>query len=90
MKHWHNVFPDVIYDIGYESLTRNPESEIRRLLEACGLEWEEGCLDFYRSPGIVRTASFYQVRQPMYTRSVGLWEKYSEFLQPLLEVLQEN
>jgi tetratricopeptide (TPR) repeat protein len=90
MKHWHNVFPDVIYDIGYESLTRNPESEIRRLLEACGLEWEEGCLDFYRSPGIVRTASFYQVRQPMYTRSVGLWENYREFLQPLLAVLQED
>jgi tetratricopeptide (TPR) repeat protein len=90
MKHWHNVFPDAIYDLGYESLTQNPENEIRRLLEACGLEWEKGCLDFYSSPGIVRTASFYQVRQPMYTRSVGLWEKYREFLQPLLEVLQEN
>jgi hypothetical protein len=38
----------------------------------------------------VRTASFYQVRQPMYTRSVGLWEKYRDFLQPLLEVLQQD
>jgi tetratricopeptide (TPR) repeat protein len=90
MKHWHNVFPGVIYDIAYESLTRDPERAIRQLLEACDLEWEAGCVDFYNSPGIVRTASFYQVRQPMYTRSVGLWEKYSEFLQPLLEVLQED
>jgi tetratricopeptide (TPR) repeat protein len=90
MKHWHNVFPGVIYDIEYESLTRNPEPAIRQLLEACGLEWEQGCMDFYRSPGIVRTASFYQVRQPMYTSSVGLWEKYSQFLQPLLDALQEE
>ena len=90
MKHWHNVFPDAIYDIEYESLTRNPEQAIRRLLEACDLDWEQGCLDFYRSPGLVRTASFYQVRQPMYTRSVGLWEKYRDFLQPLLEVLQQD
>jgi tetratricopeptide (TPR) repeat protein len=90
MKHWHNVFPGAIYDIEYEALTRNPEPAIRKLLEACGLEWEQGCMDFYRSPGIVRTASFYQVRQPMYTSSVGLWEKYSQFLQPLLDALQEN
>lgn len=90
MKHWHNVFPGAIYDIEYEALTRRPEQTIRRLLDACGLDWEQGCLDFYRSPGIVRTASFYQVRQPMYVSSVGLWENYREFLQPLLDVLQED
>jgi tetratricopeptide (TPR) repeat protein len=88
MRHWHDVFPGAIHDISYESLTTDPEPQIRRLLEACELEWQEGCLSFHRSPGLVKTASFYQVRQPMYTRSVGLWKKYEAFLQPLLDVLE--
>jgi len=88
MRHWHDVFPGTIHDISYESLTTDPEPEIRRLLEACDLEWEEDCLSFHRSPGLVKTASFYQVRQPMYTSSVGLWKKYEAFLKPLLDVLE--
>jgi tetratricopeptide (TPR) repeat protein len=88
MKHWHDVFPGKIHDISYEALTADPEPEIRRLLEACELEWQAGCLSFHRTPGLVKTASFYQVRQPMYTRSVGLWKKYEAFLQPLLDVLE--
>jgi hypothetical protein len=88
MRHWHDVFPGAIHDISYESLTSDPEPEIRRLLDACDLEWQEGCLSFHRTPGLVKTASFYQVRQPMYTSSVGLWKKYEAFLQPLLNVLE--
>jgi tetratricopeptide (TPR) repeat protein len=88
MAHWHEVFPGAIYDISYESLTADPETEIRRLLEACELEWQADCLSFHQTPGLVKTASFYQVRQPMYTRSVGLWKKYEAFLEPLLEVLE--
>jgi hypothetical protein len=89
MKHWHRVLPGHIYDIEYESLTRNPEHEIRDLLSACDLGWQEACLDFHQSKGLVKTASFYQVRQPMYTSSVGLWEHYKEFLQPLFDALNE-
>ena len=89
MRHWHRVFPDAIYDISYESLTRNPEPEIRQLLSACDLEWHESCLRFDKSPGIVNTASFYQVRQPMYTSSVSLWQKYEKHLEPLFDVLEE-
>jgi tetratricopeptide (TPR) repeat protein len=87
MKHWHRVMPNAIYDISYESLTQNPEPEIRKLLSACDLEWQEDCLHFEKNAGIVKTASFYQVRQPMYTSSVKLWEKYREFLGPLLDEL---
>ena len=87
MKHWHRVMPGEIYDIEYESLTQNPESEIRKLLSACDLEWQQNCLDFDRSEGLVKTASFYQVRQPMYTSSVSLWEQYQEYLGPLLNEL---
>lgn len=89
MKHWHQVMPGEIYDISYESLTQNPEDEIRNLLAACDLEWQENCLGFAKSESIVKTASSYQVRQPMYTSSVMLWEKYQEFLGPLLDELHE-
>lgn len=87
MKHWHEVIPNSIYDLSYESLTRNPEGEIRKLLEACDLEWQQDCLHFDKSAGIVKTASAYQARQPMYTSSVNLWEKYQEHLQPLFDEL---
>jgi hypothetical protein len=87
MKHWHRVMPGAIYNIEYEELTKNPEPEIRNLLSACDLEWQESCLDFDKSEGLVKTASFYQVRQPMYTSSVNLWEQYREFLEPLLNEL---
>lgn len=90
MKHWHQVMPGEIYDVSYESLTHNPEPEIRNLLSACDLEWQQSCLNFEKSAGIVKTASSYQARQPMYTSSVNLWEKYQEFLQPLLDELDRS
>ena len=88
MKHWDAVFPGAIVDVSYEDLTHAPEREIRRLLSACGLEWEGACLEFHRNPGVVTTASAWQVRQPMYTRSVGLWEKYGAALEPLIDRLE--
>ena len=90
MEHWHQVLPGVIYDIEYESLTHNPEEEIRKLLAACDLEWQDSCLDFHKSKGLVKSASFYQVRQPMYTSSVALWQRYQEFLGPLFEELERG
>lgn len=88
MRHWHQVYPGAIHDVCYESLVRDPEPEIRGLLAACDLEWDDACLSFHSTAGVVKTASYYQVRQPMYTRSVGVWEKYREFLGPLLDVLE--
>lgn len=90
MRHWHAVFPGAIYDINYEALTQNPEQEIRQLLDACDLEWQDDCLNFHKSPGVVKTASYFQVRQPMYTSSVNLWQKYEAYLQPLLDTLDEQ
>ena len=88
MRHWHEVYPGFIHDVSYEALVSDPEPEIRRLLTACGLEWDDACLRFHATPGLVTTASFYQVRQPMYADSVGSWERYREFLQPLLRALE--
>ncbi|MBT8071796.1 MAG: sulfotransferase [Gammaproteobacteria bacterium] len=87
MRHWHDVIPGAIYDVSYEALTHDPETEIRKLLAACDLEWQQRCLDFDKTGGVVRTASAYQARQPMYTSSVRLWEKYQPFIQPMLEEL---
>ncbi len=87
MQHWHEVMPGEIYDVGYEALTHDPDTEIRKLLAACDLDWQDDCLNFDRSGGVVRTASAYQARQPMYTSSVMLWEKYAEFIQPMLDEL---
>ncbi len=90
MRHWHEVMPDTIYDVSYESLTQNPEDEIRDLLSACDLEFEESCLNFSKTKAVVRTASAFQVRQPMYTSSVALWQKYEKFLGPMLEELETD
>lgn len=90
MKHWHEVMPGAIYDLNYEALTHDPETEIRKLLAACDLDWQEACLAFDRSGGVVKTASAYQARQPMYTSSVRLWQKYGDFIQPMLDELDKD
>jgi tetratricopeptide (TPR) repeat protein len=90
MAHWHATMPGDIYDVSYESLTHNPEAEIRSLLAACDLEFQERCVDFSKSKAVVKTASAFQVRQPMYTKSVGLWQEYRQFLGPMLEELQDS
>jgi hypothetical protein len=87
MRHWHEVMPGIIHDVSYEALTHDPDTEIRKLLAACDLDWQQSCLDFDKTEGVVRTASAYQARQPMYTSSVRLWERYQPFLQPMLDEL---
>ncbi len=87
MDHWHGLMPDSIYDVCYESLARNPEEEIAKLLDACDLDWQDNCLNFSDNKSGVTTASFFQVRQPMYTSSIHLWENYRDYLQPLIDEL---
>ena len=87
MEHWHKSFPDSIYDIEYEVLIKNPETEIKKLVKACDLDWEDSCLDFHRTEAVIKTASAYQVRQPIYDTSVGLWQKYQVYISELLDEL---
>ncbi len=87
MQHWHSVLPVPIYDIVYEQLVQDPEREIAQLLDHCGLEFEDACLNFHRTQRITRTASVLQVRNPMYTRSIGHWRNYAAHLQPLIKHL---
>ncbi len=87
MSFWRELFPTGIYDICYEDLTVNQEEETRGLLEFCGLEWEEKCLDFHKTKRVVATASAAQVREEMYTGSSEAWRKYENHLQPLIKAL---
>jgi len=69
---------------------RDQEGQTRRLLEHCGLPWEEQCLRFYETERAVRTASSEQVRQPIYRSSVNHWRHFRTELAPLIEILGDE
>jgi hypothetical protein len=75
--------PGAIYELKYERLVTDQTNETRRLLEACGLEWQEECLRFHRNPTATTTASASQVRRPLYDASVNQWRHYARELQGL-------
>jgi len=90
MKHWKKIFPGRILEVDYESLVFQPETEIRKVLNYCGLDWHEGCLKFYESKRQVKTASQEQVRKPFYTSSIGKWKKFEKYFKPVMETLSEE
>ncbi|HVP85335.1 MAG TPA: sulfotransferase [Rhizomicrobium sp.] len=87
MDHWRKVLPIPILDVDYETYTTDFESTARKIVDFAGLEWNERCLNFYEVERPVRTASQWQVRQPIYQTSVERWRNYMPHLQPLLDVL---
>ncbi len=87
MDHWATVIPGRVLTVQYEEVVTDFENQVRRLLEFCGLPWEEACLRFYQSERPVRTPSSEQVRQPIYDRSVGHWLHYRHHLGELIEVI---
>ena len=87
MAHWHDLFPQRIFSLHYESLVANTESESLKLLEFCDLPWQQACLDFHHNESPSMTASLAQVRQPIYASSVAHWKHYSKELKPLRELL---
>ncbi|MBV8118899.1 MAG: sulfotransferase, partial [Alphaproteobacteria bacterium] len=88
--HWLRALPLEMLAIDYEELVADLEGESRRLIEFLGLDWEPACLDFHLTERPVFTASTWQVRQPLYTRSVGRWRCYERHLGPLLDVLAQG
>jgi tetratricopeptide (TPR) repeat protein len=90
MRHWHEVLPGKILEVRYEDLVADQAGQTRRLLEFCGLPWEEACLRFYETDRAVRTASSEQVRQPIYTSSIMHWKNFRTQLAPLIEVIGED
>lgn len=89
IAHWYEVLPRRPIEVVYEDFVADFEPQARRLLEALELPWDSACLEFHSLRRPVMTASLGQVRQPIYTRSVGRWRHYSKALEPLLRVLAE-
>jgi len=88
MDHWRNVLPsNAFLDIRYEDIVADQEAQARRLLNFCGLEWNDACINFHMTNRSVNTASFTQVRQPIYKSSVERWRSYEKYLGPLLDAL---
>ena len=90
MEHWHGVLPGFIHDVQYEDMVADQAGQTRPLLEYCGLEWDDACLEFHKTNRPVRTASAEQVRRPIYKDSVQLWKRYETQLAPMLEILRQN
>lgn len=87
MRHWDEVFPGQIIRVYNEDVVSNAEHEIRRLLVACGLPFEEACVNFHKTKRAVKTASSEQVREPVNAKGVGRWKNYERHLGPLVEAL---
>jgi Flp pilus assembly protein TadD len=88
MDHWRRVLPaDRFTEVEYETLVADQETETRRLIAFCELDWNDECLAPERNARVVRTASLGQVRQPVYTKSVERWRRYEPWLGELRELL---
>ncbi len=87
MDHWQTTLPETIHSIGYEALVADPLEEIRKLLEFCGLEWQDSCAEFHKNPAPITTASAAQARRPLYDSSVSQWRHYAEELAELSALL---
>lgn len=88
MDHWDRTMPGVIHTLSYERLIADQIGETRRLLEFCGLDWEDACLNFHTNPAPSTTASAAQVRRPLYGSSVSQWRHYEEQLRGLRDQLE--
>jgi len=88
MQHWESLLPKQIYTVQYEDLIRDTEATSKHLIEHIGLKWDERCLKYYETTKSVKTASQWQVRQPIYATSVEYWQHYSEHLNELKLVLK--
>jgi tetratricopeptide (TPR) repeat protein len=89
MQHWASIFPDRVLQVSYAGLVREQERFSRQIVDFCGLEWDDRCLDFHNTDRFVFTLSYDQVRQPMYTRSLERWKNYAKHLQPLSDLLED-
>ena len=87
MGHFDAVMPGAVHRVFHEALVADPEAEVRKLLAALGLDFEEACLRFHENPRAVRTASSEQVRRPVNRDGIGQWRRYAARIEPLREAL---
>jgi hypothetical protein len=88
MAHWRSALPPgAMLDVAYEDVVDDLEGQARRLIDYCGLQWDERCLSFHETRRPVRTASAMQVRKPLFRTSLDRWRKYETQIAPLLDAL---
>jgi len=83
--HWRSTLPNPMLTVDYEALVDDPERESRKLIDFLGLDWDPACLDFHKTERTVVTTSSWQVRQPLYRRSVGRWRNYRRWVEEPLK-----
>jgi len=87
MHHWNDVLDVNVLDVNYEDLVSEPKTHARRIIEHCGLPWDDACLRFHEARRDVTTISYDQITQPMYTSAVESWRHYEAHLGPLRDAL---
>jgi hypothetical protein len=88
MTHWRSVLPPgAMLDVAYEDVVDDLEGQARRMIDYCGLAWDDRCLDFHRNSRPVKTSSAVQVRRPLFRSSLQRWRNYETSLGPLLRAL---
>ena len=90
MDHWDEVLPGFILRVQHEDLVDDLETQVRRMLNFCGLPFEQSCIDFHKTKRNVRTPSSEQVRQPIFRTALDAWQNYEPWLDPLKEALGED
>ncbi|MBA6287752.1 sulfotransferase, partial [Colwellia sp. MB3u-4] len=87
MAHWDNVLPDYVLKVNHEDVVDDLETQVRRMLDFCGLEFEQSCVDFHKTKRNIKTPSSEQVRQPIYRSATEQWRHFEQHLAPLKKVL---
>lgn len=90
MGHWREILELPLLEVEYEKLVTEPQAQIRRLVDFTGLPWDPACLRFHETDRVVRTASYEQVRRPMYENAVGRHRAYERWLGPLYAALGQS
>lgn len=87
MTHWQQVLPNFVLTVNHEDVVEDLETQVRRILDFCGLEFEQSCLDFHKTKRNIKTPSSEQVRQPIYKSATEQWRHFEQHLAPLKKVL---
>lgn len=83
MSHWDDVLPGYVLTVNHEDVVDDLETQVRRILDFCGLEFEQSCLDFHKTKRNIKTPSSEQVRQPIYKSATEQWRHFEQYLAPL-------
>ena len=90
MEHWEEVLPGKVLTINYSDMVDDHEGTTRKMLDFIGLDWDESCHKFQKVERSVKTASSWQVRQPIYTSSLARWKNYAPYIGELITALGDD